>query len=116
MDKDGQHVSGWWPKKREVEVLLRARLLEPQKWQDKPYSHTESRKYKLTAIGEKLASSTEEQVLAYFRKRNASKDSDVEAAWATEIERRIAEVESGEAETASWEEARARIKATLTKS
>lgn len=45
-----------------------------------------------------------------------SKDSDVEAAWAAEIERRIAEVESGNAETISWEEARARIRATLVKS
>lgn len=44
------------------------------------------------------------------------KDSDVEAAWATEIERRIAEVESGEAETISWEEARTRIRASLSKS
>jgi len=44
-----------------------------------------------------------------------SKDSDVEAAWAVEIERRIAEVESGEAETTSWEEARTRIRAKLTK-
>jgi len=45
-----------------------------------------------------------------------SKDSDVEAAWAVEIERRIAEVESGEAETTSWEEARTRIRAKLAKS
>jgi putative addiction module component (TIGR02574 family) len=43
-------------------------------------------------------------------------DSDVEAAWAAEIERRIAEVESGDAETISWEEARTRIRATLSKS
>lgn len=39
----------------------------------------------------------------------------VEAAWATEIERRIAEVEGG-AKTISWEEARTRIRATLTQS
>ena len=45
-----------------------------------------------------------------------SKDSDAEAAWASEIERRIAQVESGNAETASWEEARARIKKTLARS
>lgn len=45
-----------------------------------------------------------------------SKDSDVEAAWALEIERRIDEVESGEAETTNWEEARTRIRAKLTKS
>ena len=46
---------------------------------------------------------------------NQGKDSDVESAWASEIERRIAEVESGEAETVSWEEARARIRAKLAK-
>jgi putative addiction module component (TIGR02574 family) len=45
-----------------------------------------------------------------------SEDAGVEAAWAEEIEKRIAEVESGEAETASWEEARARIRASLSKS
>jgi putative addiction module component (TIGR02574 family) len=45
-----------------------------------------------------------------------SNDSDVEAAWAAEIERRIAEVESGEAETSSWEEARTRIRTKLAKS
>ena len=44
---------------------------------------------------------------------DAKGDSEVEAAWAAEIERRIAEVESGEAETSSWEEARTRIRATL---
>lgn len=43
-------------------------------------------------------------------------DADAEAAWATEIERRIAEVESGEAETVDWEEARARIRSKLAKS
>jgi len=43
-------------------------------------------------------------------------DSDVEAAWAAEIERRITEVESGEAETISWEEVQTRIRATLAKS
>jgi putative addiction module component (TIGR02574 family) len=43
------------------------------------------------------------------------RDPEIEAAWATEIERRIAEVESGEAETVSWEEARARIRAKLAK-
>ena len=40
-------------------------------------------------------------------------DADVEAAWAVEIERRIAEVESGEAKTVSWEDARTRIKSKL---
>jgi putative addiction module component (TIGR02574 family) len=43
-------------------------------------------------------------------------DTGVETAWAAEIERRIAEIESGEAETASWEEARARIRSKLAKS
>lgn len=47
---------------------------------------------------------------------NEGEDADVEAAWAVEIERRIAEVESGKAKTSSWEEARARIKSTLAKS
>jgi putative addiction module component (TIGR02574 family) len=45
-----------------------------------------------------------------------TRDSDVEAAWAEEIERRIAEIELGEAETISWEEARTRIRAKLTES
>jgi len=43
-------------------------------------------------------------------------DTDVEAAWAAEIERRIAEVESGEAEIVSWEEALGRIRDRLVKS
>ena len=42
-------------------------------------------------------------------------DPGVEAAWAAEIERRIAEVEAG-AETTSWEEARARIRVRIAKS
>jgi putative addiction module component (TIGR02574 family) len=41
-----------------------------------------------------------------------TKDPNVEAAWAAEIERRIAEVENG-VEPVSWAEARARIRATL---
>jgi putative addiction module component (TIGR02574 family) len=43
-------------------------------------------------------------------------NSSVASTWAAEIERRIAEVESGEAETSSWEDARARIRAKLVKS
>jgi putative addiction module component (TIGR02574 family) len=43
-------------------------------------------------------------------------DAGVEAAWATEIERRIAEVESGEAETSTWEETRSRIRSKIEKS
>ena len=42
-------------------------------------------------------------------------DAEIQAAWAAEIEKRIAEVESGETETVSWEEASARIRAKLTK-
>jgi len=43
-------------------------------------------------------------------------DTGVEAAWAVEIEKRIAEVESGETETSSWEEARSRIRSKIEKS
>jgi len=43
-------------------------------------------------------------------------DKDVEAAWAVEIEKRIAEVESGEAETSRWEEVRSRIRSKIAKS
>ena len=43
-------------------------------------------------------------------------DTGVEAAWVAEIERRISEVESGEAETSTWEEARSRIKSKIEKS
>jgi putative addiction module component (TIGR02574 family) len=46
---------------------------------------------------------------------NEHRDAEIEAAWAAEIERRIAEVESGQAETVSWEEASARIRAKLMK-
>ena len=42
-------------------------------------------------------------------------NSDVDANWAAEIERRISEVESGEAETSSWEETLIRIRAKLAK-
>ena len=44
------------------------------------------------------------------------KDSAIDSAWAVEIERRITEIESGEAETVSWKDARARIRARLAKS
>ena len=43
-------------------------------------------------------------------------DADVETAWAAEVDRRIAEIESGEVETVSWEEARNRIRSKLAKS
>ena len=44
---------------------------------------------------------------------NSDEGPEIEAAWSTEINRRIAEIESGKAQTASWDEARARIKAAL---
>jgi putative addiction module component (TIGR02574 family) len=40
-------------------------------------------------------------------------DEGVQAAWETEIERRVAELESGEATTTSWEEVRRRNLAKL---
>ena len=43
-------------------------------------------------------------------------DAGLEAAWATEIEKRIAQVETGEVETVSWEEARTQIRLTLARS
>ena len=36
-------------------------------------------------------------------------DADVETAWAAEIQRRVAEVESGTARTVPWEEVRRRL-------
>lgn len=36
-------------------------------------------------------------------------DEDVEAAWAAEIERRVAEVEAGSVKTIPWEEVRQRL-------
>ena len=54
----------------------------------------------------------EELIASLDQSRNA----ETEAAWATEIERRIEEVKSGEAETATWEEARSRIRSKLPKS
>jgi hypothetical protein len=36
-----------------------------------------------------------------------------DAAWASEIEKRIEEVDTGEAKTSAWKEARKRIKARL---
>jgi putative addiction module component (TIGR02574 family) len=47
---------------------------------------------------------------------NSDEGTQIEVAWAAEIERRIAEVETGESTTATWEEARTRIRATLAKS
>ncbi len=45
-------------------------------------------------------------------KPSSDKESTIEASWACEIERRIAEIEAGE-ETLGWEEVRARILAAL---
>ncbi|MCC7386496.1 MAG: addiction module protein [Deltaproteobacteria bacterium] len=52
------------------------------------------------ALAGELLSSLEEAV-----------DEDVEAAWAVEIHRRIAEVESGAVKTVPWAEARKRVMA-----
>ena len=41
-------------------------------------------------------------------------DPDVEAAWAAEIQRRVAEVENGTAKTVPWEEVRRRLVDRLT--
>jgi putative addiction module component (TIGR02574 family) len=38
---------------------------------------------------------------------------DIDVAWASEIEKRIEEVETGEAKTSTWEESRKRIRARL---
>jgi putative addiction module component (TIGR02574 family) len=40
-------------------------------------------------------------------------DENVEAAWAEEIDRRIEDLDSGKATTASWEELRARVSSRL---
>ena len=40
---------------------------------------------------------------------DAESDEGVDAAWIAEVERRIAELDSGTAETVSWEELRARL-------
>ena len=47
------------------------------------------------------------------RDLNSEEGPEIEAAWSIEIDRRIAEIESGEVETASWDEGRARIGAAL---
>jgi putative addiction module component (TIGR02574 family) len=54
----------------------------------------------------------EELIASLDQHRNA----EIESAWASEIERRVAEVESGDAETVGWDEVRARIRAKLAKS
>jgi len=41
---------------------------------------------------------------------------DFDVAWASEIGKRIEEVETGEAKTSTWEEAQRRIRARLAKS
>jgi len=42
-----------------------------------------------------------------------SQDAGVSEAWAQEIERRVRELESGEVQPVSWEDARAQIHASL---
>lgn len=44
-----------------------------------------------------------------------SPNAEIEEAWAIEIERRINEVQTSEAQTSTWENARARIQTKLTK-
>jgi putative addiction module component (TIGR02574 family) len=43
-------------------------------------------------------------------------DADAEAAWAEEIERRVADLESGKAKTVPWEKVQERISSRLTDS
>jgi putative addiction module component (TIGR02574 family) len=43
-------------------------------------------------------------------------EKEIEAAWAAEIDKRIDEIETGEAASSGWEEARARIRAAVIKS
>lgn len=43
------------------------------------------------------------------------KPADVEAAWAAEIERRLGDLDRGEAKTVPWPEARARIQRAIRK-
>ena len=42
-------------------------------------------------------------------------DADAETAWAEEIERRVADLESGKAKTVPWENVQGRISARLSK-
>ena len=44
---------------------------------------------------------------------DAESDEDVDAAWAAEIERRCAELDSGEAVTSDWSEVRRRIETEI---
>jgi putative addiction module component (TIGR02574 family) len=46
---------------------------------------------------------------------DGSSDSEVEASWKAEVERRVAEVEAGIAATRSWEEVEAPLRARLAK-
>ena len=58
--------------KRDVDVLIREKILEPEQWQDisSPENAeqvcTKARRYKLTDEGQRLVSLNEEEVLAYF--------------------------------------------------
>jgi putative addiction module component (TIGR02574 family) len=42
-------------------------------------------------------------------KREGISDEDIEAAWSTEIERRVAEIDAGTVELVPWEEVRAEL-------
>ncbi len=48
-----------------------------------------------------------------LRSLDAKDDPDVERAWATEVERRVAEVDSGKVKLVPWERTRRRLRAGL---
>jgi putative addiction module component (TIGR02574 family) len=48
-----------------------------------------------------------------FQSGDGSSDAEIDAAWKTEVERRLAESESGTAITYSWEEVEAPLRARL---
>jgi putative addiction module component (TIGR02574 family) len=44
---------------------------------------------------------------------DGSSDAEIDAAWETEIERRVADIQSGAAKTVSWEELRDELEARI---
>jgi putative addiction module component (TIGR02574 family) len=50
---------------------------------------------------------------ALLRSLEPSEDSGVEAAWRAEVQRRVAELDSGQAETVAWDEVRDQLMARL---
>ena len=48
-----------------------------------------------------------------LRSLDSGEDPNVEQAWAAEVERRVAEVDSGKVKLVPWERARRRLRATL---